>query len=142
VGPTLRVVAGGRRGHAAPRRPGLLVSVKALEAGAGPGNDLVLKVNVQGERPPVRLYLYIDGDLVDARIPAEKRSEFRAPAAGAGRHLVTARAVDALGRWGGASMVVDLGAAFPATGRNGLPRGLNSLAASAEGKALPARNDR
>lgn len=118
----LRAINGGRRGHAAPRQPGLLVSVKVLEAGAGPGNDLVLRVNVEGEKPPMRLYLYIDGELADVRVPAEQRSEFRSKGSSIGRHLVTARAVDAIGRWGGASMVVDLGAAFPVAGRNGLPR--------------------
>ena len=122
MSPDLRAIPGGRRGHAAPGHPGLVVSVKALEAGLGTGGDLVLKVNVEGERPPVRLYLYIDGDLVDVQAPAEERSEFRSRGGALGRHLVTARAVDAIGRWGGASMVVDLGAAFPRGGRNRLPR--------------------
>lgn len=122
MSPALKAIPGGRHGDAAPRPPGLLVSVKALEAGTGTANDLVLKVNVEGERPPVRLYLYIDGDLVDVRVPTEGRSEFPLRGAAIGRHLVTARAVDAIGRWGGASMVVDLGAAFPAGGRNRLPR--------------------
>ena len=122
MSPELRVIDGGRRGHAAPRRPGLLVSVKALEAGAGPGNDLVVKVSVEGEKPPMRLYLYIDGELADVQAPAEARSEFRSKGSSVGRHLVTARAIDATGRWGGASLVVDLGAAVPIGGRNGLPR--------------------
>jgi hypothetical protein len=82
----------------------------ALETG-DPATDAALgvvsiKVRVTGGRGPVRLYLYVNGDLADAWTEPEGYFDLSLDEYGPGRHAVTARGVDSLGRWGGASMVV------------------------------------
>lgn len=96
----------GRRDTAAPRRPGLQLSV---EARVGENGDAFLvAVAVAGAVMPIRLYLYLDGELLDATRQEADTYEYRAAASiDPGRHAVTARAVDATGRWGGASGIVD-----------------------------------
>jgi hypothetical protein len=86
------------------RRPGLEVSIAAAAA-SSPHAAPVVRVRVDGARPPFRLYLYVDGDLAEAWIPAAETNELACPTLATGRHTVTARAVDALGRWGGASIL-------------------------------------
>jgi len=90
-----------------PRVPSLRVT---LETG-DPATDAALgvvsiKVGVVGGRAPVRLYLYVNGDLAEAWSDSEGAYDLSLDEFGPGRHAVTARAVDALGRWAGASMVV------------------------------------
>ncbi len=56
-------------------------------------------VSVGGGRGPFRLYVYLDGELVGAY-------EFRAPEQRGPRSVVTVRAIDSTGRWGGTSRVI------------------------------------
>ncbi len=87
-----------------PLYPGLRVSVVA-EANAG--RPYVVRVRAVGGTPPINLYLYVDGDLVETSIPTAETFEFQGQAvASTGRHAVTARAIDARGRWGGASVLM------------------------------------
>jgi hypothetical protein len=65
-----------------------------------------IEARVSGGRPPVRLYLYVNGDLADAWTESVGQFDLSLDDYGPGRHAVTARAVDARGRWAGASMVV------------------------------------
>ena len=69
--------------------------------------DTVIRLRVHGARTPTRLYLYIDGDLADTWVDIEASYDAHAERLTAGRHAVTARAVDALGRWAGASTIVE-----------------------------------
>jgi hypothetical protein len=66
----------------------------------------VLRLRVYGARTPTRLYLYVDGDLVDAWVDIEASYDASPERLSSGRHAVTVRAVDALGRWAGASTIV------------------------------------
>ena len=96
-----------------PLRPGLDVSVLALASHTG---HREIHLSVRGGTAPVRLYLYVDGDLHDSQPSTPERSRFDLAGLSAGRHAVTARAIDATGRWGGASIVVavpSLAEAFP-----------------------------
>ena len=85
--------------------PGLDVSLSATHPSSEDGVPLV-RVRVDRARPPFRLYLYVDGELAEAWIPAAETSEHPCPELAVGRHTITARAVDATGRWGGASRLV------------------------------------
>jgi hypothetical protein len=67
----------------------------------------VLCLRVNGARTPTRLYLYVDGDLVDTWVDVEASYDASEARLASGRHAVTARAVDALGRWAGASTIVE-----------------------------------
>lgn len=84
---------------------GLAVVLEARPDGAGPQSAARLAVRVRGGRPPVRLYLYRDGDLLDVAATREAHA-FQTPPAQGRRHTLTVRAVDADGRWGGASTVL------------------------------------
>jgi hypothetical protein len=85
-------------------RPGLDVSVKARPTLDGRST---LRLGVRGGTGVVRLHLYVDGDLVDSWAPAPPTVDVDLGRLGDGRHAVTARAVDATGRWGGSSIIVD-----------------------------------
>jgi len=63
-------------------------------------------VSVGGGRAPFRLYVYMDGELVGERHEASDRYEFRAPERRGPRSVVTVRAIDSTGRWGGTSRVI------------------------------------
>jgi len=69
--------------------------------------DTVIRLRVNGARTPTRLYLYVDGDLADTWVDVEANYDAPAGRLKPGRHAVTARAVDALGRWAGASTIVE-----------------------------------
>ena len=69
--------------------------------------DTVIRLRVHGARTPTRLYLYLDGDLADSWVDVEAAYDTHAGRLAPGRHAVTARAVDALGRWAGASTIVE-----------------------------------
>lgn len=84
-------------------RPGLDVSLRAVDRSGG-RSELVL--GVRGGTTPVRLHLYVDGDLVESWTPALPSFTFDLGGLGPGHHAVTARAIDAAGRWGGSSVVV------------------------------------
>jgi hypothetical protein len=83
-------------------RPGrIAVQVEVEEA--------TVRIRVAGARMPARIYLYVDGDLADMWIDVEAAYELEPARYAPGPHAVTARAVDHLGRWGGASTVVETG---------------------------------
>jgi hypothetical protein len=90
------------RGQAAagrqPRRSRLSVTIQEMAS--------VLRFRVHGARTPTRLYLYVDGDLVDTWVDIEASYDASHERVSPGRHAVTVRAVDALGRWAGASTIV------------------------------------
>ena len=69
--------------------------------------DTMIRLRVNGARTPTRLYLYVDGDLADMWIDVEAVYELQSGRFAPGPHAITARAVDSLGRWGGASTVVE-----------------------------------
>lgn len=92
------------RSGAPVRRPGLDVSV-TLRRVAWESEGPLVRVRVAGANGPFRVYVYADGELVQAWIPGRESNEFVCHGLASGRHTVTARAIDALGRWGGASML-------------------------------------
>jgi hypothetical protein len=69
--------------------------------------DGTIRIRVVGARMPARIYLYVDGDLADMWVDVEASYELQAGRFAPGPHAITARAVDNLGRWGGASAVVE-----------------------------------
>ena len=75
---------------------------------AHPELRLSVRLRVTASRAPVRLFLYIDGDLAEAWVGADATYEIPAGRVPAGRHALTARAVDALGHWAGASLMVEV----------------------------------
>ena len=85
-------------------QPGLDVSILA---GGGPAARRRLSLGVRGGADPVRVYLYVDGTLVESWTNAPPFLGVDLGALEPGRHAVTARAVDVTGRWGGSSIVVD-----------------------------------
>ena len=89
--------------------PGLQValSVKPIEDVIGRDDAIAVRVDVREAAKPLRVSIYMDGDLVDTWVPAQSGYEFHVPGV-RGRHLFTARAVDAHGRWGGASRLVNV----------------------------------
>jgi hypothetical protein len=91
-----------------PLRPGLDVSVLTLASDAA---EPEIHLSVRGGVGPVRLYLYVDGDLRDSQTSASERYRITLAGLGLGRHTVTARAIDATGRWGGASIMVGVSTA-------------------------------
>ncbi len=70
--------------------------------------DATVRIRVAGARMPARIYLYVDGDLAETWVDVEASYELPAERFAPGPHAITARAVDSLGRWGGASTVVEM----------------------------------
>jgi hypothetical protein len=89
--------------------PGLRValSVKSIEDVIGPDDAVAVHVDVSEAAWPLRVSIYLDGDLVDTWLRRTNGYEVQLPCGG-GRHLVTARAIDARGRWGSASTLLEL----------------------------------
>jgi len=89
--------------------PGLRValSVTPIEDVVGPDDTVSVRVDVSEALWPLRVSIYLDGDLVDTWLPGTDGYEVQLPC-GHGRHVVTARAIDARGRWGGASTLLDV----------------------------------
>ncbi len=95
---------------AAPRRPapertGLGV---AITAAADSRDRVAVDVQASGGQAPLRLYLYIDGELVGAWVQSAATWELGGDEVAPGRHVATARVIDASGRWGGASTVLSI----------------------------------
>ena len=88
-----------------PLRPGLDVSLHAVDRLEGHSR---LLLGVRGGTTPIRMHLYVDGDLVESWTPAPSTFTFDLRGLEPGHHAVTARAIDAAGRWGGSSVVVAL----------------------------------
>lgn len=88
-------------------QPGLSVALTAW-----PDDDTHARYAVQarvGEvTAPLTLSLYLDGHLVDTDTGASTVHDFLATDVSPGWHVVTVRAVDGAGRWGGASTVIDV----------------------------------
>jgi hypothetical protein len=89
--------------------PGLHVAlnVTPVEDLKGADDAVAVRVDVTEAVQPLRVSLYLDGDLIDTWIPGPSGYEIRLPGV-SGRHVVTARAIDAEGRWGGASTLFGL----------------------------------
>lgn len=81
-------------------RPGIQVAIAAETRG-----EATIRVRVEGAHGTFRLYLYVDGELTEAWIPGNEITELACPTLASGRHTVTARAIDGLGRWGAASVL-------------------------------------
>ncbi|HXD98554.1 MAG TPA: hypothetical protein VN646_18535 [Candidatus Acidoferrum sp.] len=96
-----------RPGRVGVRPPAIRVTIETGDPAADAALGVVsVKARVTGGRGPVRLYLYVNGDLADAWTEPEGYFDLSLDEYGPGRHAVTARGVDSLGRWAGASMVV------------------------------------
>jgi hypothetical protein len=67
---------------------------------------VTIQIRAVGGHLPVRLYLYVNGDLAGSWMGREASFDFSLDVYGPGRHAVTARVVDAHGRRAGASTVV------------------------------------
>lgn len=95
------------RGRAGARPPTLRVKLQTGDPAADAALGVVtIQIRAVGAHLPVRLYLYVDGDLAESWTDREASFDFSLDVYGPGRHAVTARAVDSHGRWAGASMVV------------------------------------
>jgi hypothetical protein len=93
--------------RAAARLPGIRVTLETGDPAVdAPLGVVSIRACVAGGRPPVRLYLYVNGDLAESWTEAEGQFDLSLDEYGPGRHAVTVRGVDAVGRWAGASMVV------------------------------------
>ena len=102
--PMHRPVTSGRSGA---RPPALRVTLKTGDPATDTALGVVsLEAQVTGGRAPVRLYLYINGDLAETWTESVGQFDLSLDESGPGRHAVTARAVDARGRWAGSSIVV------------------------------------
>ena len=89
------------------RPPSLRVTLETGDPATDAAMGVVsIRLRVVGGRLPVRSYLYVNGDLAEAWTESEGEFDLSLDHYGPGRHAVTARAVDALGRWAGASMIV------------------------------------
>jgi len=87
------------------REPGLAVSLHARSDTAQA--HYAVHAHVEEGTAPITLSLYLDGDLVDTQRSTSPVHRFVAPDVPPGRHVVTVRAVDGAGRWGGASTVIE-----------------------------------
>jgi len=86
-----------------PSQPGLRVTLRVTPTEDVTCDDaMAVRVDVKDAARPLRISVYLDGDLVDTWVPAAAGHEVMVPST-SGRHVITARAIDALGRWGGAS---------------------------------------
>lgn len=87
--------------------PGLRVGLSTETANDVPRSEsLSVHVEVHDAARPLHVSVYLDGDLVDSSTQASSHHEVRLPVI-RGRHVVTARAIDAAGRWGGASALIE-----------------------------------
>ena len=65
-------------------------------------------VHVSGARPPVRVHIYVDGELAAVQCGTGLIYDLPAGRVAAGTHTIAVRASDALGRWADTSMQLDL----------------------------------
>lgn len=98
-------------------QPGLDVAL-AVDLVDGPAGPLVVEVSVRGGRGPFSMALYVNGDPVGDHLDdgieydeqaGRLRCVLDAAVSGPPPLALTARAVDARGRWGGASVVLPPG---------------------------------
>jgi hypothetical protein len=89
--------------------PGLRVALRVMPtSGDRDRPSLAVRVDVAEPARPVRISVYVDGHLMETCAPAANGDEVRLRGL-RGRHVITARAVDASGRWGGASTLIGRG---------------------------------
>jgi hypothetical protein len=89
------------------RPPSLRVLLRTGDPAADAALGIVtIHVRVAGAHLPVRVYLYVNGDLTGSWTEREASFDFSLDVYGPGRHAVTARAVDSVGRWASASTIV------------------------------------
>ena len=88
------------------RPPALRVRLRTGDPADAALGIVTIQIRTVGAHRPVRLYLYVDGDLAESWTDREASFDLSLDVYGPGRHAVTARAVDAHGRWAGASTVV------------------------------------
>lgn len=107
---TVTLLSAGRRAQSARRTNRQRAIQLTLRAGDpavdGPLGVLSLEARVTGARAPVRLNLCVNGELVATWAQPQGAFDLSVDEYGLGRHTVTARAVDALGRRAAASMIV------------------------------------
>jgi hypothetical protein len=89
------------------RPPSLRLTLRTGDPVADAALGIVtIHIRATGARLPVRLYLYVNGDLAESWTEREATFDFSLDVYGPGRHSVRARAVDAIGRWAGASTIL------------------------------------
>src|SRR6267142_336914 len=93
---------------------GTVSPLSAARPDAPERSGVSVRVRVTGGRVAVGMYLSVKGDLAEAWTESEGEFDLSLDHYGPGRHAVTARAVDALGRWAGASLVVACAGLEPA----------------------------
>ncbi|MBM4441255.1 MAG: hypothetical protein FJ027_12630 [Candidatus Rokubacteria bacterium] len=92
--------------------PGLDVVLNVQPVDDVYGEDaMAVRVAVHDGRAPLRVSIYLDGDLVDTWVPGTTGYEMRLRDV-RGRHVITARVIDATGRWGATSECVELAPAL------------------------------
>lgn len=113
---TLALARSVRSGRPGARTPGIRVTLDTGDPVTDAALGVVsIRARITGGRAPVRLYLYVNGDLAEAWTEPEGYFDLSLDEYGPGRHAVTARGVDTLGRWAGASMVVACHGVEPAS---------------------------
>jgi hypothetical protein len=88
------------------REAGLPVSLRA-RSDHDAHTRYAVQAHVEHGTLPITLALYLDGDLLDMETSKSVVHDFPAADVPPGRHVVTVRAVDGTGRWGGASAVIE-----------------------------------
>src|SRR5262250_3632237 len=95
------------RDRAGSRPPTLRVKLQTGDPVADAALGIVtLQIRAVGAHLPVRLYLYVDGDLAESWTDREASFDFSLDVYGPGRHAVTTRAVEEHGRWAGSPTVL------------------------------------
>ena len=94
--------------HDGASTPGLRVALRVTRASTTHDDAVAIRVDVAPPARPMRISLYLDGHLMETWAPATGSGEVRLGDI-RGRHVITARAVDGTGRWGGASVLLDGG---------------------------------
>jgi poly(3-hydroxybutyrate) depolymerase len=86
---------------------GPALSISAPAEGIARAAAALVRLTVAGGAVPIKLYLYVDGELVEDWVRATPQCDYEASTLAPGRHLLTARAIDAEGRWAAASTTLD-----------------------------------
>jgi hypothetical protein len=79
------------------------VAIRSVEVDRPDPGSISVEITVTGGEGRVRLFLHVDGEPVGTWDGGSGLYTFRAPLALRPRRVVTARAVDRNGAWGGAS---------------------------------------
>lgn len=81
--------------------------VSTLIVAAEDASELTVSVAVSGGEGRLRVSVHVDGEAVDEKLGVLRGCELRVPGPAAGRHVLTVRAIDERGRWGGASSLLE-----------------------------------